>query len=462
VATRAAALAVAAAAILAAPATAAAPALKPSLARVVGGTVVVDGRRLFRGATPAWSPDGSQLAFARDGDLWIANADGFGQRRLTLTERTEEDPAWAPDGRRIAFSVGENLYVLRVRAASVGRLGPGAHPAWARDGRLAYELDGTIHSGTTPLVAGEQPAWSPDGRSLAFVREGQPYRVEADGTGELRLAEGVVGAAHPVWSPAGTRIAYVTELEIVVVDARGGTPVALSPGTNLAWANVPVARELLPDLVQRLPSQLYVTQRGRRRLLAFGSAVENVGQGVLWIQGRRPRGRRVMRADQLVRRSDGTVQRLANAGFLRYDRAPTHSHWHFQPFERYELYGVGGAAPLVRDRKQGFCFGDRFRGRNPRPPRFRAGDCGLGRPSARRVVEGTSVGYVDIYPPELHGQFVDVTGLRAGRYVLVHRANPQFGLRERSYANNQAGVLIQLGRAAVRVLGRCDVPAACR
>ena len=59
----------------------------------------------------------------------------------------------------------------------------------------------------------------------------------------------------------------------------------------------------------------------------------------------------------------------------------------------------------------------------------------------------------------------EVTGsgkkLKPGRYVLVHRANPERELRERSYANNAASVLLALRGRAVRVLASCPDSARC-
>jgi Lysyl oxidase len=75
--------------------------------------------------------------------------------------------------------------------------------------------------------------------------------------------------------------------------------------------------------------------------------------------------------------------------------------------------------------------------------RFR-GNCSQGRPTARRVEHGTSVGFTDRYPAHFHGQNLDITGVRAGRYWLVHRANPFGRLRELDYENNDAAVLIEL------------------
>jgi hypothetical protein len=77
------------------------------------------------------------------------------------------------------------------------------------------------------------------------------------------------------------------------------------------------------------------------------------------------------------------------------------------------------------------------------------------------VREGISPGFGDDYVPEKEGQSIDVTGLPPGRYVLVHRANPDRELRERSYADNAASVLIELRGRHARVLRRCPDSASC-
>jgi hypothetical protein len=69
------------------------------------------------------------------------------------------------------------------------------------------------------------------------------------------------------------------------------------------------------------------------------------------------------------------------------------------------------------------------------------------------------VGYGDDYPANLEGQFVRLTGLPAGRYVLIHRVNVQRRLRETDYGNNAASLLLRLrwraGVPNIRVLRSC-------
>ena len=70
------------------------------------------------------------------------------------------------------------------------------------------------------------------------------------------------------------------------------------------------------------------------------------------------------------------------------------------------------------------------------------GNCLLHEPEARSVALGVSVGYGDDYRAYLEGQSIDVTGLRASRYQLVHRVNGNGRLRESRFSNNVASVLV--------------------
>jgi Lysyl oxidase len=118
----------------------------------------------------------------------------------------------------------------------------------------------------------------------------------------------------------------------------------------------------------------------------------------------------------------------------------------------------------VTDSKTGFCLGDRYRTRGralpaqPSEPRY-TGRCGLGETGRLRLVEGISVGYGDDYPANLEGQFVRLTGLPAGQYVLIHKVNVQRRLREAAYGNNAASLLLRLrwraGVPKIRVLRSC-------
>jgi hypothetical protein len=210
----------------------------------------------------------------------------------------------------------------------------------------------------------------------------------------------------------------------------------------------------LPDLDEAAPRALSIVRRDHRLLLVFASAVDNLGPGELVVEGRRVRG--VMRAWQVVGR-----RRYALRVPLRYVRSETHEHWHLPGFERYELRRARDYALAGRDRKTGFCLRDDYETRPLDHKPVWTGECGRRRPGALRVREGISPGFGDDYVPEKEGQSIDVTGVPAGRYVLVHRVNPERVLRERSYANNAASVLIELHGRRVELLARCAGSARC-
>jgi hypothetical protein len=223
----------------------------------------------------------------------------------------------------------------------------------------------------------------------------------------------------------------------------------------------------LPDLRQELPTKVSVTGES----LGFASAVSNVGAGPLIVSGRRPsRAEPEMAAEQLIRRR-GPSAVVEGVGRLRYVRSADHEHWHLLPFMRYELRDAGPGAVVRRDRKTGFCLGDRYPVRGERlparaPHEVYTSRCGLRATDRLHLVQGISVGFGDDYDAYLEGQSLPLGGLPAGRYVLVHRVNGGRRLRERSYANNAASVLLSLkwrsGEPRVKVLRRCPGTALCR
>ncbi len=232
---------------------------------------------------------------------------------------------------------------------------------------------------------------------------------------------------------------------------------------------------LLPDLVQAVPSRVAVRVAGGRAHLVFASAVENVGAGPLLLVGERDNRRHpAMRVRQVVVGRGGGRETTRVPGTIRYVRSETHRHWHLLGFERYELRDARTGVSVGRDRKTGFCLGDRYDAhagrRLPGEPAEAVfvGECGRSSPGILGIEQGISVGYGDDYVPALEGQSIDLTGLASGRYVLVHRANPDGVVRERRRTNNASAVLLELrvaarrGESTVRVLARCPGRDRCR
>lgn len=225
------------------------------------------------GGRPAWSPDGSRLAFERlvDGEfaLFTMNADGTGVARITELEPADPPegppsafhPAWSPDGSRVVFAsprTGEgDLYVVAAEGGPATRLlaspEPEGNPDWSPDGeRVLFQRH--VAGGTEIWVVGadgteprrlstseghdEMPRWSPDGSRIVFSRylfaEGQAdlWVMAADGSGQTRLTADPASDVEPAWSPDGGRIVFVRSApgtqRLRVVDADGTDPAPLT------------------------------------------------------------------------------------------------------------------------------------------------------------------------------------------------------------------------------------------
>jgi hypothetical protein len=420
------------------------------------GAVVVEGRRLIGDADDAaYSPDGTLVAFAREGDLWLANADGSGQRRLARTPKVAEwGPSWLPGGDAIVYTAElsgtRQIRVFKLPVGPSRKLADGSGAVVSSTGRIAYVVDGT-----TVFVAG-QPfdgspatftnvkdlAWSPDGAYLVYSADGTI--VVDNGTARLVGPPGT----RPVWSPSGSRIAFSDggEVKSMAADASDVRDLGAS-GAPVDWRVVPTGIPKFPDLVERPPSGLVIERaRNGHWLLGFTSMVDNRGPGILWIKARRLGSARIMQVQQRVPLRGGAIRVDPPSGELHYVVAPPHFHWHFLGFVHAELRTAGSFTLRVRDHKSGFCLADHYgyaRGVLHGPPRF-LGSCGQFHPDARSIQEGESVGYTDKYPAFFHGQQLDITGVPAGKYWLVHRANEDFHLRESRYDDNAAAVLIRL------------------
>ena len=220
------------------------------------------------GSTPKWSPDGRKIAFVSDrtgsAEVYVMNADGSGQRRLTRHAKPKE-LAWSPDGRMLAIgshaSGGpRDVYVMNADGTGLLNLtpGPGGGEAlsWSPDGRkigfrslrdgsgeiYVVNVDGTglrrlTHLTRNPLSSGATtfsgPAWSPDGKKILFVRVGwgrglsnsEILVMNADGSRQRNLTRNPAPDGDPVWSPDGRKIAFVSKRdgygEIYVMNADG-------------------------------------------------------------------------------------------------------------------------------------------------------------------------------------------------------------------------------------------------
>jgi Tol biopolymer transport system component len=139
--------------------------------------------------SPAWSPDGRQLAFVswRDGnsEIYLLDLRSGQLRNLTNYPGADSSPVWSPDGTRIAFeSLRGGYWNIRV-----------------------IDLEtGAVRDLTDGVIASQSPAWSPDGRHIAFQsrREGywDLYMIDLE-SGEMRnLTNSTSDDLNPVWTAA--------------------------------------------------------------------------------------------------------------------------------------------------------------------------------------------------------------------------------------------------------------------
>jgi TolB protein len=148
-------------------------------------------------STPAVSPNGQQIAFVRDGAIWVMVRDGSAKRQVATPKTGAYDPAWSADGKTIYFTT-DVLLSIRSNGTHLRQL--------------------TTRKGAGRDVVASQPSPSPDGRIIV-------YTVSPDGPGPwsefravtpmglparlpFRIADTSGWPRNPAWAPNGQRLAY--------------------------------------------------------------------------------------------------------------------------------------------------------------------------------------------------------------------------------------------------------------
>ena len=155
---------------------------------------------------PIFSPDGKKIAFVSDRDgnpeIYVMNADGSNQTRLTADPSYDYSPTWSPDSTKIAF---------------ISNRGGSSNTSSSGVSKISYKIyimnvDGSEQKVISPdSIDDESPKWSPDGAKMLFVskRTGNPeiYVMNIDGSNTLRLTTSNY-SIMPNWSPDAKKIVY--------------------------------------------------------------------------------------------------------------------------------------------------------------------------------------------------------------------------------------------------------------
>ena len=284
---------------------------------------------------PAWSRDGTQLAFSSDRagtmDLWLRDIGAGLERRLTDLPTAETAAAWSPDGRRIAFK--DNTGAFHTVTVEAGNVAP-AHDPLARSGYPTWEPDGRVlattvlqpyssryREGTSQILLfsmrqGEDPdrmvvpaihrsvgkretdgpVWSPDGTMMAFVMDGTLHVLPVGPSGEplgppRRLTRDI--AESPSWTGDSAQLLYQTSDRLKLVSVEDG-----------GVRDIPVERTWHPSMpTSRMVVHAGRLFDGRRDVLQSDIDLVLEGNRIRSVEAHRPE----LHVDTVIDASDRTV-----------------------------------------------------------------------------------------------------------------------------------------------------------
>jgi Tol biopolymer transport system component len=264
-------------------------------------TINADGsglRRLTDGLDPAWSPDGTQIAFTRWRDPWgvyLIDQDGSGERRVVDSTKLKE-VTWSPDGSRLAFSIDYGPS----EPAEICYLGICFTPPPTSTGQIWLADLETGKLLSLPLVdrAVHAPTWSPTNTRIVYAGDRGLAWINLTDMGTGRLP-GSVWDISPAFSPDGQRIAFTGRVgnrwEIFTIGADGAgrtqltfsDPKSLQPPSSVAPAWSPDGRHIAFLSNRDGPWRIYVMNAdGSDQHPMFGDRLDDLGFRYEWASER--------------------------------------------------------------------------------------------------------------------------------------------------------------------------------
>ncbi len=223
--------------------------------------------------------------------------------------------------------------------------------------------------------------------------------------------------------------------------ALGAVATALAALLVAATASGGPGADALPDIVPDAPNGAYLqtyTEGGSSRLLLrFNGYVHNDGAGPLELRGTGNNGGVMSSVVQRIYAAGGGSHDVASAGSMLYETGDGHGHFHLRSAMQYGLFELTRTTLVAPAMKVGFCLLDTERISGSAPRGYpEGGFCERFNPGAPTVVMGVSPGWRDVYDAGLAFQWVDVSEVVPGRYLLAASADPQGAMTESNEGNN--------------------------